>query len=661
MNRPPSLVKQAREPVRPSPAAHSRRAIAPSVQGPATLLALGALVVAAGVCVAAWGFARRPAELALAAGVAAVSFAVIPVHTLGWAGALTRGSLFALTAALALSVLIGTLASARGRARVLLAARSLGLLVRESALLPWRERSVALLGLLAVVALVAWTSVLTYYAPSSAWDGVMYHEPMVGFALQNHGFAWVGYERANAMLGPVDGYPRVTEDLMLFLVAAWDRRVIELAPGLMVPILLVATYVLLRRFVRSRASALGLACGLVLIPGVVLQLRSTYVDVTFVTFVAAAAAFLCRREPGPAELWMAGLSLGLVAGSKVTGLMVAPLIGALGVALAVRAVVRRKRPVLLAHLAGGFLLVCAIGGPTYARNWSETQNLTWPSTVQMEPLGIDWQGPLAITNMNVPNDRAIAWFFGPPIPNEQYHDTKDNGYGNVAPFLVPPLAALGLLAALWHALRGREQAWLVLALCVPLACTFALTPARHWARLNLHVVLAAWVLAAYWIGARRRRLLAEGAAGALIVGALVTLYWSEPAWDVDLERLARLRALPAEERALQRDRVFTLPPTETARARETELGEGDLVVFSAHPFVGLLWNERFSNRVEWIDPREHRGAAWLAEADARGAEWAVVDVRSALGSLLRSSDGWEEIGPMEGGREPSVFAFRRAR
>ncbi|MCZ7682220.1 MAG: phospholipid carrier-dependent glycosyltransferase [Sandaracinaceae bacterium] len=375
------------------------------MQGPATLLALGALVVAAGVCVAAWGFARRPAELALAAGVAAVSFAVIPVHTLGWAGALTRGSLFAATAALALSVLIGTLAATRGRARVLLAVRSLGLLVRESALLPWRERSVALLGLLAVVALVAWTSVLTYYAPSSAWDGVMYHEPMVGFALQNHGFAWVGYERANAMLGPVDGYPRVTEDLMLFLVAAWDRRVIELVPGLMVPILLAATYVLLRRFVRSRASALGLACGLVLIPGVVLQLRSTYVDVTFVTFVAAAAAFLCRREPGPAELWMAGLSLGLVAGSKVTGLMVAPLIGALGVALAVRAVVRRKRPVLLAHLAGGFLLVCAIGGPTYARNWSETQNLTWPSTVQMEPLGIDWQGPLAITNMNVPNDR----------------------------------------------------------------------------------------------------------------------------------------------------------------------------------------------------------------------------------------------------------------
>ncbi len=610
----------------------------------------------AGLAVASWGFARRPAECALAAGVATFALAVVPVHVLGWAGLLTAASVVGAATLLSLAILGGTLATRRGRGNLALACRSLGRLALESVRLPWKERSVALLGLVAVLTLTLWTAWLSYLAPSSAWDGVMYHEPMVGFALQNHGFAWVGYEGSNRMLGPVDGYPRVTEDLMLFLVALWDRRLIDLVPSLLYPVLLVATYVLLRRFVRSRAAALGLACGLLLIPGVVLELRSTYVDVTFLTFTAASAAFLVRRRPRAAELWMAGLSLGLLGGSKVTGLLVVPLLGLLGLVLVAREA--RRRPMLLLHTLGGLLLVAGLMGPTYARNWTEKHNLVWPSSVDMEPLGIHWQGPLSITNMNVPKAQAIEWFFGPPKPGEQYHDTKDNGYGNIPPFVIPPLAILALLAALYRGVRGprREDAWILLGLTVPLLLTFALTPARHWARLNLHVVLAAWVLAAAWVGARRRRLLAEGVLGALIVGALVTLYWSEPAWDVDRERASRLSALPALERAAQRDDLFTLPPTETALARERELGDGDLVVFDHVPFLGLLWNERFSNRVELLDPREHPGARWMEDAIEAGAEWAVVAHGSSRAAQLTASPAWEEVGPLGGTRDaPRVF------
>jgi hypothetical protein len=632
------------------------------MEGAATLLGLGALSLFAGVCVASWGFARRPAECALAASVSTVAVLVVPVHALGWAGLLTRVVLLCAIAGTCVLVVVGTLASRRGRRALSDAIASIDALLRESVAAPWRERSLALLGLVAVIGLCAWTALLSYYAPSSAWDGVMYHEPMVGFALQNRGFAWVGYEAGNPMLGPVDGYPRVTEDLMLVLVAAWDRRLIELVPSLLVPILLLGTYVLLRRFVSSRVVALGLASGLALIPGIALQLRSTYVDVTFVAFLATAAAFLFRRPAGPAELWMAGLSLGLAGGSKVTGLMIVPLVGGLGVVTVLASALssERPRPALLAHLLGAFVLVVALVAPTFVRNWTKAHNVVWPSSMEVEALGIEWQGPIAITNMNVPTERAIEWFFGPPRPNEQHHDTKDNGYGDAPPFVIPPLALFGLAAAFARALRGprRREAWLLLGLTLPLLASFAITPARHWARLNLHVVLAAWVLAAAWLGARRRRLLAEGVIGALVVGGLATLAWSEPGWDVSLERLARLRAMSAEERALASDRMFTLMPTETARARERELGEGDLVVFSGHPFVGLLWNERFSNRVELLDRREHRGAAWLAEAYRRGAEWAVIEPRSPLLPLLRASPAWQEIGPADGSTDPAL-AFRR--
>src|SRR5690606_29014597 len=131
---------------------------------------------------------------------------------------------------------------------------------------------------------------LAYLAPSSAWDGVMYHEPMVGFALQNQGFAPVDLGAANRMLTPVDGYPRLMENLMVFLVVAWDRRLIDLVPSLIYPLTLIATYVLMRRFVPNRLAALGFAGAYCLIPGIALQLRSTYVDLGFATFVPAALA-----------------------------------------------------------------------------------------------------------------------------------------------------------------------------------------------------------------------------------------------------------------------------------------------------------------------------------------------------------------------------------
>ncbi len=619
---------------------------------------LGGLAVLAGLSVASWTFTGRRAEQALAASLATIAFVAIPVHVLGWLGWLTRSMLMGSIALLSLSVIVPMLALSRPR--LWRAMRGLSELAIESVRVPWRERSLALLGLFSVFALSAWTACLAYFAPSSAWDGVMYHEPMVGFALQNRGFEWVGLERANAMLGPVDGYPRVSENLMLFFAAVWDRRLIDVVPSLFLPIILLATYVLIRRFVASRTTALGMASAFALLPAILLQLRSTFVDVPSIAFVCASVAFVCRRDPRADDLWIAGLALGLLGASKITGLLIVPLLGALGLGLAIACAVRRRSGAPLVHALGGMLLVFALMAPTYVRNWTRTHNLTWPSAVEMETLGIHWTGPIAITNMNVPTEQAIRWFFGPPIPNEQHHDTKDNGYGNVPPFIIPPLAILGLFAAMRRTLRGKErdQALLLLAWTIPLLCTFALTPARHWARLNLHVVLAAWVLAAWWIGQRKRRLLAEGVQGALIIGALITLWWSEPAWDVDLERLSRLRAMPALERAAARDGIFTLMPTETVRARERELRQGDLLVFGQHPFVGLLWNERFDNRVEYIDPRAHHGAEWVREAERRGAKWAVVSGQSALAHLLRQSESWEEVGPADGTREPTI-AFRR--
>jgi hypothetical protein len=64
-------------------------------------------------------------------------------------------------------------------------------------------------------------------------------------------------------------------------------------------------------------------------------------------------------------------------------------------------------------------------------------------------------------------------------------------------------------------------------------------------------------------------------------------------------------------------------PRDTARSREQELGPGDLVVFTRDElFIGVLWNDRFDNRVAYM-PFEGP-ESFLARLDEACAKWVLV-------------------------------------
>ena len=96
----------------------------------------------------------------------------------------------------------------------------------------------------------------------------------------------------------------------------------------------------------------------------------------------------------------------------------------------------------------------------------------------------------------------------------------------------------------------------------------------------------------------------------------------------------------------------------TARARDAELHAGDLTIFSDGTFFpGLLWNERFTNRVAYI-PAEP-GEAFTDAAKQRGAKWVVVaGGTSPLAVLHSRSDEWQEVGPASISA-PTNIAYRR--
>jgi hypothetical protein len=631
-------------------------------------LLLSALLLAAALGLALrLGWSGR-AELGLATGLLGAGLVVVPLQLLGWLGWLRPIPVAAAALALGGGILAATTGD-RARARELLrAAGALARLPGDAGLELLRSRSFALVGLAAVSGILPYTALVSYLAPDGSWDGLWYHQSIVGFALQNGGFALVDVPPSLEM---VNGYPRCAELLSLWLVLFWDRRLVELVPTLAAPLFLLALYLLARRFAPRRI-AVGLACALLLTPGAILQLCSTYNDLTAAAFFLAALHFGTRPQGlRGRDAAMAGLALGLLAGTKGTGVVWAPLLavapfGRIGWRLLrerSRGASSKIASELAPGLAAGLLLAVAIPGPVYLRNWVVHRNPVWPVDVEVLPLGLHWPGPnREALHQGRGWRETLASLYEAPHPGLDFHDERNNSYGLGLPWLLLPLWLAALPAAIGTALRGsrerRDRALQALLLVAPCAVALALSPALWWCRFNLPAVAGASVLLAWAFGGRWARF-GEGALGATVVSALLLLGWASPAWDTPLPRVLELLRMDTAARAVEGVVSFSIEPR-VARARERELGPGDVVALDEP--IGLpaaLWNERFSNRLVYLPAGDGRG--YLDRLDAAGAKWAATVVGGPGWRALRAEPlRWRELG-LSTRHEEHVAAFSRTR
>ncbi len=260
------------------------------------------------------------AELGVIASAVFFAFLSLPVLALGYAGWLTPlrlggVSLTVFAAAFALlarragvrALLVESRRAAAGLARMPLDA------LREAA----RARSVVLLGLLGAGGVVLAALVLTVFVPNGAWDGFLYHEPIIGFAIQNHGFAVVPLQ-LHQTAQAINGYPHLCESVGIWFVIFTDKTLIELPNTLAAPAMMLAAYVLVRRF-GDRVTSMGWACVLLLVPQAWTQLCQTYIDVEVAFFALAALAFVTRPAYRLRDAVLATLALVLFAGFEELG------------------------------------------------------------------------------------------------------------------------------------------------------------------------------------------------------------------------------------------------------------------------------------------------------------------------------------------------------
>lgn len=633
--------------------------LAAVARGPALLIVVCAVLALSAVGLGARFYGERRNEQAFATGIYFLLGIALPVHVLGWSGHLTRLALARTTFALASSALIAALwrepAPHRFVGRALL---RLARLPIDAVALALRERSVVAFGLLGTMGVIVWTAWLSYLAPASGWDGLWYHDSIVGFSIQNHGFELI--DPMPPWHALINGYARGSEYFNLFPALLWDRRLLELAPSVCAAIALPGLDALFARFGLKPTLRFGLACAYLLIPAFVLQLRSTYIDVQVALAYLAAAYFATRPVLRSQDAVTATLSLGLLCNSKSSGLAMAVIVFGIFSARWLLCYGRQAPARTALGLTIAFVAVALFGGLTFLRNYLLFKNPMYPLVVEFPRLGISWQGPGPLPT-NHDFHALMHDLFTPPTPDNEWPDTKTNGYGNGPPFIVFPgaLVACALLLFQWLKAAYRRQkpspelvniSWFV----VLTAGMLAISPNWTWGRFNLNIVLGVFALFAWFLNHERRGSLGEGAVAALLFASFLTLVWSRPAWNVTPAQARQLWRMSPEERATVQLVAFMIPKR-AAAAREAELGEGDLVFVNwGLDFMSMAWNERFSNRVRLIDP--DNAPAALAQIENLRPKWIIVDPATPLGQAIVSDrTHWKRVGKV---REDHT-AFRR--
>lgn len=640
-------------------------------------LALNALALAPSLAIAARLKPEGRAELVVATTMLWNFLVMVPVYALGLTGHLSPRPL-AWTSALFFGAVYVAVRGRRGRAMdrdVFWHAVTLLRLVSDTALRAVRARGVVSVVVVFTICMVSWTMLCAYYTPSwKQWDALWYHEPIVGFTIQNHGFHVVDLP-ATGGAQKINGYPRLAEMTQLWFVIFMDRRVIDMVNHVMTPALMASVYLLARRSA-SEAVSLGLGAAILCMPACANLLGSSYVDVHNAAFIVAGVHFATRPTLRLRDAWMAALCLGLGVASKHMAVIPALTFGLIAAAR-VLARARGRAAAAVGTVLGGIGVIAGCAAPTYYRNWKNFKNPLWPEfKLDSDRFNIHWQGAaewgagkydvpeVQRLDMNEPIGALMGDLYRIPYSINRGHMTQAYEYGLGITSVVLPVTFFVVLLLAMTPLRDlgarvfRRPAWRASGatrnaalLAVGLLPMLYFSPALWGARYQIAAVGVALGLVG-WAAGRGGEGRGHGLAAAIGVGSIVSFFWAEPRFYLWWSEAKAFAAVPYPEREVTQ--ATSIDPALDAKMgsaimkdigmlREKQLGPGAVLAFNSAygTFMGLFWNNEFSNRIVWVP----EGPDYLERVAATGATWTYCAYADPTYSKLKDKDsGWTELG-----------------
>jgi hypothetical protein len=624
------------------------------------VLLLSLLAACAATAVAIRAKVAGRCEMVSAVTILWVSLVIVPIYALGLIGHLTRWNLALASFALSASTLFASCRGAPGLlTEVIDIAADCSRLPLDAVRCTARARSPVIVVVVLAATCFVWNLSIAYMAPSwRSWDGIWYHEPIIGFTIQNHGFSVVDLPFDG--IQKINGYPRVSEMLGLWFAIFAGRRWIDLPNTLLLPALACAAYVACRRHCNYKVACIGWAATIVLVPAYVEILQSTFNDPALTTFVLCGYIF-CTREPlRPRDALFGACALALACNTKILGVFPAM---TLCVVTAARLLIHRSIPrtTALATVGAGVLVVAGFSATTYLRNLVLFRNPVWPDLrVDIPNLGIHWPGlaawgeaavtPAAQLNASSPRGALLDSLLAAPftVQDRDLRYSYKYGFGTVWIFL--PLMAIAILgvmveAARWVIQRAPREGGgrLVngLTAVATIATVGASSTALWGARYNLTIIAIGASLVCWQFRRLIWARLHDAAVFAIGTSYAIVIYWDYPGWRMPLPRqLPQMLATPFPKREFTPE--FDSPVLlATALAREWELTAGEVVVSDDFVFPAVLWNNEYSNRVVYV----RAGTDLQEAADRWHAKWIYASGAGAAASLTRSGQ-WETIGAL---------------
>jgi hypothetical protein len=366
--------------------------------------------------------------------------------------------------------------------------------LRRAARAVAENRAVAVLAI-AVLGVLVWRTILALRLPVIEYDGLSYHLVSVDVWLQSGSIGRVPHRIWT------DGYPANGEVLTLWLMLfSTSDGLARLSSILPLPLAGVATAGLARELGARRPLAVLAGLIVMTLPIVIVKSDSTYVDNLVMALIAAAWFFGVRgmREERPARrralYFLAGVGIGLAAGTKLSGVLPIALFGVVMVATSVlKHRLANPRAALVEIFAVGGAAVL-LGAYWYVQNILVHGNPVYPFSFgpfegRGSILELLAQRPPEVAGLSHWAQVVASWLAD--LDATSYRsDIRVGGYGLVWPLLLV-LGAFGILI-----LIRRRQYLPIVAAVIPAILGLAATPLPFWLRYTLFVPVIVAALAA---------------------------------------------------------------------------------------------------------------------------------------------------------------------